>query len=228
MSLLDFGKVSFSDIQDIISWMQSKHLLAGSKDCTTCNIAMNFSRRSDVSDGYRFVTVHSFNEINQWISNRQYQIHFNRWCPQCKKCVSVREGSFFHKSKLTLQKWLILLYWWVRQYPVTDAAEEAKVEPNTAVAVYQWLCVVCSTKLIQTRIQLGGNGVTVQIDESFSNISPKYVEIIDSLLCTIEFKWFNFLVFSITEGEQLQMKCGSLVWLIPKTHTYLWHLGTWR
>ena len=40
MSLLDFGKVIFSDIQDIISWMQSKHLLAGSKDCTTCNVAM--------------------------------------------------------------------------------------------------------------------------------------------------------------------------------------------
>ena len=65
MSLLEFGKVIFSDMQDIISWMQSKHLLSGCKDCTTCNIAMNFSRKSDVSDGYRFVTVHTFNEINQ-------------------------------------------------------------------------------------------------------------------------------------------------------------------
>ena len=178
MSLLDFGKVIFSDIQDIISWMQSKHLLAGSKDCTTCNVAMNFNRRSDISDGYRFVTVHSIKEINQWISNLyknwQYQINSNRWrCPQCTKCVSVRDGSFFHKSKLTLQRWLILLYWWVRQYPVTDAAEEAKVEPNTAVAVYQWLREVCSTKLIQTRIQLGGNGAIVQIDESLFRHKPK-------------------------------------------------------
>ena len=54
MSVLDFGKVIFSDIQDVISWTQSKHLLAGSRDCTTCNVAMN-----------RFVTVHSFNESNQ-------------------------------------------------------------------------------------------------------------------------------------------------------------------
>ena len=87
--------------------------------------------------------------------------------------VSVRDGSFFHKSKFTLQKWLILFYWSVREYPVTDAAEEAKVEPNTAVAVYQWLREVCSMKLIQTRIQLGGNGAIVQIDESLFRHKPK-------------------------------------------------------
>ena len=85
----------------------------------------------------------------------------------------VRDGSFFSRSKLTLQKWLILLYWWVRKYPVTDAAEEAKVEHNTAIAVYQWLREVCSTKLLQTRIQLGGNGVIVQIDESLFRYKPK-------------------------------------------------------
>lgn len=66
-----------------------------------------------------------------------------------------------------------MIYWWVRQYPVTDAAEEAKVEANTAVAVYQWLREVCSTRLLQTRVQLGGNGVIVQIDESLFRHKPK-------------------------------------------------------
>ena len=42
-------------------------------------------------------------------------------------CKTTRAGSFFSKSKLTLQQWLVLLYWWVREYPVTDAAEEARV-----------------------------------------------------------------------------------------------------
>ena len=65
MSLLDFGKVIFGDIQDFISWMQFKHFLTASKDCTTCNVTMNLSGRSDVSDGYRLVTDHTFNEINQ-------------------------------------------------------------------------------------------------------------------------------------------------------------------
>ena len=47
-------------------------------------------------------------------------------------------GVFFEKSKLFLQKWLILLHWWIREYPVTDAAEEAKVTETTAIQVYQY------------------------------------------------------------------------------------------
>ena len=41
----------------------------------------------------------------------------------CRKTQSLRHGSFFEKSKLSLQKWLVLLHWWIREYPVTDAAE---------------------------------------------------------------------------------------------------------
>ena len=58
-------------------------------------------------------------------------------------------------------------------YPVTDAAEEAKVEDNTAVAAYQWFREVCSTKLLSIPIKLGGSGVIVQIDESLFRHKPK-------------------------------------------------------
>ena len=88
-------------------------------------------------------------------------------------CIS-KGRQFFSKSKLTLQKWLILLYWWVRQYPVTDAAE-AKIDPGTAVDAYRWLCEVCSTKLLRSRIQLGGNGIVVQVDESLFRHKPKVI-----------------------------------------------------
>ena len=30
------------------------------------------------------------------------------------------------------------MYMWVRQYPVTDACEEAEVTQHTAIDVYQW------------------------------------------------------------------------------------------
>ena len=39
------------------------------------------------------------------------------------------------------------MYWWVRQYPVTDAAEEAGVARNMAIDVYQWLREVCYATL---------------------------------------------------------------------------------
>jgi hypothetical protein len=68
-----------------------------------CNIAMREIPRRDAHDNY------------SW------------WCRQCKGRKSIRTESFFQKSNLTLQKCMLLLYMWARQYPVTDAAEVAKV-----------------------------------------------------------------------------------------------------
>ena len=38
-----------------------------------------------------------------------------------------REGSFFSKSKLTLQKWLLLMMLWARDRSVTDAMDDAQL-----------------------------------------------------------------------------------------------------
>ena len=56
---------------------------------------------------------------------------------------------------------------------MTDAAHEADVTKATACAVYQWLREVCTTRLLQTPIRLGGPGTIVQIDESLMNRKPK-------------------------------------------------------
>ena len=141
MSILQLGPVIFGPTSDLVDYLQQKGLLAAQKQCG-CGAAMCISPRSDVSDGCRFR------------------------CPDCHKCISIRDESFFSKSRITLQKWLVLMYWWARDYPVTAAAEEAEVTEATACAVYQWLREVCTTKLLQTPIQLGGPGIVVQIDES--------------------------------------------------------------
>ena len=131
LSILDVGPVIFGDPGGIVTYLQGKQLLATNKTCT-CGTAMNLGKKSDISDGLIFR------------------------CPSCKTTKSLRDSSFFSKSKLTLQKWLVLIYWWVRQYPVTDAAQE-----------------VCSTKLIATTIKLEGPGKIVQIDESLFHHKPK-------------------------------------------------------
>ena len=86
---------------------------------------------------------------------------------------SIREGSFFSKSRLSLQKWLLLIYLWARDYPVKDVAQEAEIDKNTGCDVMNWFREVCSTKLITTDINLGGPGKTVQIDESLFRHKPK-------------------------------------------------------
>ena len=65
------------------------------------------------------------------------------------------------------------MYWWSREYPVTDAARIAEVDENTAVDVYRWLREVYSTKLLATPILLGRPGIVVQIDESEFRHKPK-------------------------------------------------------
>ena len=110
-----------------------------------------------------------FSNIIICISTNNYVI--NRWrCPDstCKKTRALREGSFFANSKLSLQQWLVIMHWWCRQYPVTDAAEEAKVSQVIAIQCYQYLRDVCRWRLINrdAPLLLGGSGHVVQIDES--------------------------------------------------------------
>ena len=64
-----------------------------------------------------------------------------------------------------------MLYLWPREYPVSDAAEEAEISSRVAIDIYQWLREVCTAKLLQ--IILGGPGVVVHIDESFFRHKPE-------------------------------------------------------
>ena len=57
--------------------------------------------------------------------------------------------------------------------PVTVALLEAEIDVRSACDIYQWLREVCSTKLLQTPIILGGPGVIVEIDESLFRHKPK-------------------------------------------------------
>jgi hypothetical protein len=98
---------------------------------------------------------------------------FSWWCRTCKGRTTIRKGSFFEKSKLTLQKWLLLIHFWSRQLPVTDAVLQLEIHKETAINVYQWLREICSTKLISIPIVLGGPGKVVQIDESLFRHKPK-------------------------------------------------------
>ena len=110
----------------------------------------------------------------------QSSILYTRWrCPvgSCKKSVSLHAGTFFENTRISLQKLVLLMYWWVQQFPVTQAATESEVATGTAVDVYQWLREICSWRLINhDDMMLGGSSVyskVVEIDESCFSHKPK-------------------------------------------------------
>ena len=149
-SSMDLGPVIFTKEKgDLLQYLRGKGLLANSMTCVRCNSTMTEGDKRDVTDE-------------------------KIWrCGQCKTTKSIRKGSFFSRSRMPLNKWMLMIYLWARQYPVTSVAEEAKVEANSAVAVFQWLREVCSTTLLQTNITLGGPGIIVQADESLFRHKPK-------------------------------------------------------
>jgi hypothetical protein len=143
MSLLEIGPVIFGSTEGLIDHLRS---LADHCNCTRCGVAMRQRPRND---------------------------GFSWWCPQCKTRKSIRDRSFFTKSRMTLQKWVLLMHCWVRNYHLRDAAEESQIDAGTAVDIFQWFRDVCTTKLLQTPIILGGQGIVVEIDESLFRHKPK-------------------------------------------------------
>lgn len=152
MALLELGHIAFGGTPAVVAFLQGKNVLASQHQCP-CGTMMTLQERADVTDGCRWR------------------------CPDCYKAVTIRTGSFFNKSKITLQKWLLLMHWWSRQYPVKDAAEDIGVSEPTAIQVYAWLRDVCSYRLcnIDPPIKLGGQGVIVAIDESLFSHKPKVI-----------------------------------------------------
>ena len=150
MSLLELGPVAFGGTPGIIAFLMNKGVLARQRQCP-CGGVMALQDRMDISDGMRWR------------------------CPDCRKGVTIRQGSFFERSKLTLQKWLLLMHWWAKQYPVKDAAAEIGVSLATAIQVYAWMRDVCSHRLctLDPQIKLGGPGIVVSIDESLFSHKPK-------------------------------------------------------
>ena len=102
------------------------------------------------------------------------------------------------------------MYWWARQYPVTDCKDEAEVDKKTAIDVYQWLREVCTTHLIQDPpIVLGGPGKVVQIDESLFRHKPKVPFSTGNLKVMLPY----LFVYSIIMVELQEVRYGSSEWL---------------
>ena len=98
--ILDVGPVIFWNTEELIDFLQQKHLLASNMVCSNCGTAMAPRQKSDVSNGCCIFC-----------------------CCSCKTTKSLRAGSFISKSESSLQQRLVLLYWWVCKYLMSYVTE---------------------------------------------------------------------------------------------------------
>ena len=146
------------------------------------------------------------------------------WCKACKTSKTLRAGSFFEKSKIPLRTWILLILLWAYQLLVCTVAQLVVLNKETAINGFQWLREVCSTKLVNTSIILGGSGVVVQINESLFRYKPKVNECLEYSHNT-HYSVNIPLLFSTTGEGQPPRRCGYLEWWTPPQ---LLRWATWK
>ena len=97
-------------------------------------------------------------------------------CPvrHCRKRWSIRTGSIFEDSKVSLAKWLYIIFLWSIEESNKKVSLLSGVSLRTVVTILQRLRDICSLKIMHSNIKLGGRGKTVEIDESMFGHKRKY------------------------------------------------------
>ncbi len=121
-------------IEDTIKFLVKHKLLANCSTCTACN---------------RLRTIHQDHTKSDSII----------WdCPnrQCRSKKSIREGSFFSGSQLSLVKVLTFIYCWTEEYPLFRCSRESGGMAEHTQTHWGLMCRgVCEDWLIQHSTQIG-------------------------------------------------------------------------
>lgn len=117
-------------ITTCIHWLVKHRLLKNNCFCKMCEVLMNFVKKANVKDKYRW---------------------------QCKRCrggTSIREGSFFIRSHLSLNQVIIIVYYLCYDLSKKDIARKAGLGPRSTHALLisvtsAGICVSRTTSITQ-------------------------------------------------------------------------------
>ena len=90
---------------------------------------------------------------------------------RCRTWLSIRLGSFFEGSNIALSTWLHL---WAMQISGSKIARLTSLSKPTVIHALSELRTICSNKVLNAGIKLGGLGKAVEIDKSKFGAKRKY------------------------------------------------------
>lgn len=120
---------------NLIIWLARRLLLKNRSLCERCYIFMNFVKKTELCDGYRWQ------------------------CRQCRKSASIRTASFFSRSHLSLDQIVLIIYGWCRDMTQRNISHEARLGEHSTHTIVDWcnFCRdICETALINKPHQIGG------------------------------------------------------------------------
>ena len=133
---------------DVIQFCREKGMISSEYECPDCGREMRLVEYKEGVDGYRWRCDWS-KEGKRHVVNR-----------------SIRGGSWFERSKLGMDDILILTYGWVEKFTNGQLARMARVSSNTATDWCNFCREVCMGICLEESVSIGGEGTTVEIDES--------------------------------------------------------------
>ncbi|OWZ06999.1 hypothetical protein PHMEG_00020667 [Phytophthora megakarya] len=92
----------------------------------------------------------------------------------CRSERSARHNSIFAGSRLPLSKLRKILYFWASGTHVTEAAEHAGLGLKAGGQWYAYARDICTAEMLRRDKKIGGEGHTVEIDETNMKKKQKY------------------------------------------------------
>ncbi|GBN08085.1 hypothetical protein AVEN_273838-1 [Araneus ventricosus] len=132
---------------DVIKFCMDVNWIAKEYVCCKCGEKMVLSERNDISDGYNWVCRQSDHYIKR----------------------TVRKGSWFDGSRLSIPEILIITYLWVKKTTNEWITDEFGYISEPTVTDWKSFCrEVCVNMLVSYNYEkkIGGVGMVVEIDES--------------------------------------------------------------
>ena len=135
------------DTLTTIRWCARHRLLANLHMCPQCAVPCGLIFRAQLTD------------CKTW------------YCSLCKHKQSIREGSWFMKSHVSLYNLVLMTYCWASDYPQKTISKEASCTALTIVDWCNFQRELCEEWLERNPIQIGGisddgEAIIVEVDES--------------------------------------------------------------
>lgn len=133
---------SLQDPDRLIDWCMKFGLITDTYICPQCGQTMRKSKRSEIQDKY--IWRCTTDEVKR----------------------SIRKGSWFDNSKLSIHKILLITYMWVLKIESQCIMMDTKLSSRTVSGWKKSCREVCLNECVRENERLGGEGLIVEIDEN--------------------------------------------------------------
>ncbi|KAG8175131.1 hypothetical protein JTE90_023413 [Oedothorax gibbosus] len=129
--------------KNCIDWCVKAGLLPSSYECPGCKESMQLKKRKGKGDNWEWRCRNMTHEVKR----------------------SIRKGTWFEKSKLSIPEILLMTWFWINKYRPLTIKNEIDCASNT---ISEWFTLcrdVCVKVCINTSEKLGGPGKVVEFEE---------------------------------------------------------------